>query len=96
MQRSVASAINSLYQSIVIVCIALSVKTKSQLRKLENGLKNTEIKKGISVTIVKQKVIAPQQFFLPFPMHWYTLSFHRINKDLTVTILTKKLEIVQL
>ena len=96
MQSSAASAINSLCQSIVTVCTAPSVRKKLLLRKLENGLKNTEIKKDSIVTIVKEKMIALQQFLLLPLGPWYSLSFLRLKKDLTVTILIKKLEKVQL
>ena len=96
MQSSAASAINSLCQHIETVCTAPSVRKKSPLRKLENGLKNTEIKESSTVTIVKKKMIALQQFFLLSQGPWYSLSFFRLKKDMTVTILIKKLEKVQL
>ena len=96
MQSSAASAINSLCQSIVTVCTAPSVRKKLLLRKLENGLKNTEIKEGSTVTIVNKKMIALQQFFLLRQGLWHSLSFLRLKKNLTVTILIKKLKKVQL
>ena len=44
--------------------IVPSAGRKSLLRKHANDLKNTGIRKRSTVTIVKEKVIAPQQFFL--------------------------------
>jgi hypothetical protein len=64
MQSSVVSAIHSLCRSIAIACIVPSAGRKSLLRNHENDPKNTGIRKGETVTIVNQKVIAPQQFFL--------------------------------
>ena len=48
--------------------------------------------KGKTVTIVKKKVIAPQQFFLQNQFTWYSLSFLWIRAGLTVTILVEKLK----
>ena len=50
------------------------------------------LRKRSTVTIVKKKVIAPQQFFLQNQEPWYSLSFLRERNELTVTISIKKLE----
>ena len=92
MQSNVASVINSLYRRIVTVCIAPSAGEKSLLRKHANDLKNTGIRKRSTVTIVKKKVIAAQQFFLQNQDSWYSKSFLRDRDELTVTISAEKLE----
>ena len=62
------------------------------LRKHANDLKNTGIGKRSTVTIVKKKVIAPQQFFLQNQEPWYSKSFLRDRDELTVTTSAEKLE----
>ena len=92
MQSDAANVAHSLYRHIVTACTALSAGRKSLLRKHANDLKNTGIRKRSIVTIVKKKVIAPQQFFLQHKAPWYSKSFLRERKELTVTILAEKLE----
>jgi arylamine N-acetyltransferase len=92
MQSNVASVENSLYRRIVTACIAPSAGRKSLLKKHVNALKNTGIRKRSTVTIVKEKVIVLQQFFLQNQAPWYSKSFLRERKELTVTILAEKLE----
>ena len=92
MQRSAASVVSSFYRSIVTACIAPSAGRKSLLREHANDLKNTGIGKRQTVTIVKKKVIAPQQFFLQNQDSWYSKSFLRDRDKLTVTISAEKLE----
>ena len=58
------SYINSLRRSIATVCIIPYAGRKTLQRKHESDPKNTGIRKGETVTIVKEKVIVPQQFFL--------------------------------
>ena len=60
--------------------------------KARKRSQNTGIRKRSTVTIVKKKVIAPQQFFLQNQEPWYSLSFLRERNELTVTISIKKLE----
>jgi len=92
MQSNAASVENSLYRHIVTACIAPSAGRISLLRKHANDLKNTGIRKRSTVTIVKKKVIAPQPFFLQNKEPWYSKSFLRERKELTVTISAEKLE----
>ena len=92
MQSNVASVENSLYRRIVTACIAPSAGRKSLLREHANDLKNTGIGKRQTVTIVEKKVLVPQQFFLQNQAPWYSKSFLRERKELTVTILAEKLE----
>jgi hypothetical protein len=81
-----------LYRCIVTACIVPSAGRKSLLKKHVNALKNTGIRKRSTVTIVKEKVIVLQQFFLQNQAPWYSKSFLRERKELTVTILAEKLE----
>jgi hypothetical protein len=92
MQSNVASVVNSLDRCIVTACIVPSAGRKSLLKKHVNALKNTGIRKRSTVTIVKEKVIVLQQFFLQNQAPWYSKSFLRERKELTVTILAEKLE----
>jgi len=65
---------------------------KIAVEKTRKRSKNSGTKKGSTVTIVKEKVIAQQQFFLQNQNPWYSLSFLRGRDDLTVTNLAEKLE----
>ena len=75
---------NSLYCPICREKIAAE-KARKRSQKYRDQKRST-------VTIVKKKVIAPQQFFLQNQEPWYSLSFLRERNELTVTISAEKLE----
>ena len=84
-------------QSLFCVCIFLFccvpiLYQKQPIPSRELRAKKIGIRKRETVTIVKEKAVALQQFFLQNQDPRYSLSFLWIRANLTVTILVEKLK----
>ena len=80
-------------QAIAFLCLhifmILYINIVPKATNLVKGITSSKYRdqERATVTIVKEKVIVLQQFFLGNQALWYSLSFLRIRADLTVTIL---------
>ena len=77
---------------IFLFCCVPILYQKQPIPSRELRAKKIGIRKRETVTIVKEKAVALQQFFLQNWDPWYSLSFLWERDDLTVTNLAEKLK----